>query len=75
MWYNKDQICQEPGKLIEPSQAGGNLFNIHDSHSLGEIALKGLANTGAYFAKKRCCKSYQIRLCKKENKKCCKQIS
>ena len=28
------------------------MFDIHDSHSLSEIALKGLANTGAYFAKK-----------------------
>ena len=25
MWYKKDQIRQEAGKLIEPSQAGGML--------------------------------------------------
>ena len=52
MWDNKDQICQESGKLIEPSPDGGSLFNIHDSHSLSEIALKGLANSGAYLARK-----------------------
>ena len=33
MWDKKDKICQELGKLIEPSQAGGNL--------LGEALLKG----------------------------------
>jgi len=24
MWDNKIQICQEQGKLVEPSQAGGS---------------------------------------------------
>ena len=36
MWDKKDKICQEPGKLIEPSQAGGNL--------LGEALVKGSVN-------------------------------
>ena len=56
------------GKLIEPSQAGGNLFNIYDSHSLGEIALKGLANTGAYFAKKGAAKAIKSDYAKKKIK-------
>ena len=53
LWNHKDQICEtKPGKLIEPSPAGGSLFNINNSHSFGEIAFKGLANSGAYLAKK-----------------------
>ena len=52
MWDNKDQICQESGKLIVPSQAGGSLFNIYDSHSLGEIALKGWQTLGLTLLKK-----------------------
>ena len=37
-----------------PSQDGGSLFNIHNSHSFGEIALKGLAthNTGEFLGRK-----------------------
>ena len=33
-------------------QDGGSLFNIYNSHSLGEIALKGLANTGEFLGRK-----------------------
>ena len=31
---------------------GRLLFNIYDSHSFGEIALKGLANTGEILGRK-----------------------
>ena len=48
MWYNKDEIC-EVKKLVSPSQEGG-LFNVNNSHSLGEIALKGILNAGIYGA-------------------------
>ena len=50
MWYNKDEIC-EVKKLNGPSQDGG-LFDIQGSHSLGEMALKGILNAGIYGAKK-----------------------
>ena len=49
MWYNKDEIC-EVKKLVSPSQEGG-LFNVNNSHSLGEIAWKGILNTGIYAAR------------------------
>ena len=68
MWDNKDQICQESGKLIEPSLAGGSLFDIHDSHSLSEIALKGLANSGAYLARKGVAKAIKSDYAKKKIK-------
>ena len=41
MWYKKDQIRQEPGKLMEPSQAGGML-----TEELFKMATKGLNNLG-----------------------------
>ena len=41
MWDNKDQIRQEQGKLIEPSQAGGLL-----GEALLKGATKGLFNLG-----------------------------
>ena len=41
MWYNKDQIRQEQGKLAEPSQAGGLL-----GEALLKSATKGLFNLG-----------------------------
>ena len=44
------------------------MFNIYDSHSLGEIALKGLANTGAYFAKKGVAKAIKSDYAKKKIK-------
>ena len=44
------------------------MFNIHDSHSLSEIALKGLANTGAYFAKKGVAKAIKSDYAKKKIK-------
>ena len=44
------------------------MFNIYDSHSLGEIALKGLANTGAYFAKKGAAKAIKSDYAKKKIK-------
>ena len=69
MWDNKDQIRQEPGKLTGPSQAGGGLFDIHDSHSLGEIALKGLANSGAYLARYGAAKAIKSNYAKDKIKK------
>ena len=68
MWDNKDQIRQESGKLIVPSLAGGSLFDIHDSHSLSEIALKGLANSGAYLARKGVAKAIKSDYVKKKIK-------
>ena len=56
------------GKLTEPSQAGGSLFNIHDSHSLTEIALKGLANSGAYLARRGAAKAVKSDYVKKRIK-------
>ena len=44
------------------------MFDIHDSHSLSEIALKGLANTGAYFAKKGVAKAIKSDYAKKKIK-------
>ena len=41
MWDKKDKICQEPGKLIEPSQAGGLL-----GEALLKGSVKGLFNLG-----------------------------
>ena len=41
MWDNKIQICQEPGKLTVPSQAGGEL-----GAELMKGAVKGLFNLG-----------------------------
>ena len=41
MWYNKDQIRQEQGKLAVPSQAGGLL-----AEALIKGATKGLYNLG-----------------------------
>ena len=64
----KDQICQEQGKLIEPSLAGGSLFDIHDSHSLSEIALKGLGNSWAYLARKGVAKAIKSDYAKKKIK-------
>ena len=47
MWYKKDQIRQEEGKLIEPSQAGGML-----TEELFKMATKGLYNVGRLGASK-----------------------
>ena len=66
----KTKIRQtKPGKLIEPSPAGGSLFNISNSHSLGEIALKGLLNTGIYGARKGLAKAVKSDTAKQGVKK------
>ena len=44
------------------------MFNIHDSHSLSEIALKGLANSGAYLARKGAAKAIKSDYAKKKIK-------
>ena len=44
------------------------MFNIYDSHSLSEIALKGLANTGAYLARKGAAKAIKSDYAKKKIK-------
>ena len=48
MWDKKDKICQEPGKLTEPSQAGGNLLG----EALLKGSVKGLFNLGRAGASK-----------------------
>ena len=47
MWYYKNKIRQEAGKLIEPSQAGGML-----TEELFKMATKGLYNLGRAGASK-----------------------
>ena len=44
------------------------MFDIHDSHSLSEIALKGLANSGAYLARKSVSKALKSDYAKKKIK-------
>ena len=44
------------------------MFDIHDSHSLSEIALKGLANSGAYLARKSAAKAIKSDYAKKKIK-------
>ena len=44
------------------------MFDIHDSHSLSEIALKGLANSGAYLARKGVAKAIKSDYAKKKIK-------
>ena len=44
------------------------MFDIHDSHSLSEIALKGLANSGAYLARKGVAKAIKTDYAKKKIK-------
>ena len=53
---------------MEPSQAGSSFFDIHDSHSLSEIALKGLANSGAYLARQGAAKAIKSDYAKKKIK-------
>ena len=49
------------------------MFNIHDSHSLSEIALKGLANSGAYLARKGVAKAIKSDYAKKKIKNVAKK--
>ena len=44
------------------------MFDIYDSHSLSEIALKGLANSGAYLARKGVSKAIKSDYAKKKIK-------
>ena len=44
------------------------MFDIHDSHSLSEVALKGLANSGAYLARKGVAKAIKSDYAKKKIK-------
>ena len=44
------------------------MFDIHDSHSLSEIALKGLANSGAYLARQGAAKAMKSDYAKKKIK-------
>ena len=53
---------------MEPSQAGGSLFDIYNSHSLGEIALKGSANTGVHLARQGAAKAIKSDYAKKKIK-------
>ena len=67
MWYNKDEI-RKVKKLDMPSQDGG-LFNMNNSHSLGEIALKGILNAGIYGARKAGAKAIKSDYAKRKVKK------
>ena len=55
LWCHYNQI-RETGKLNETSQAGGRFFDVANSHSLGEMALKagvkGFFNLGQLGASK-----------------------
>ena len=42
------------------------MFDIYDSHSLSEIALKGLANTGAYLARRGAARAIKSDYAKKK---------
>ena len=68
-------VCAECGitktKFISSkgaSREGGALFDITNSHSLDEIALKGLANTGAYLARKGAAKAIKSDFAKRKIK-------
>ena len=47
-------VCAECGitKTKFVKSEGGSLFDVANSHTLGEMAFKGLANTGVYLARK-----------------------
>ena len=68
-------VCAECGitktKFISSkgaSREGGALFDVHNSHSLEEIALKGLLNSGAYLARKGAAKAIRSDFAKKKIK-------
>ena len=63
LWYCENTLCKVK-KLDLPS-----LFNLSNSHSLGEIALKGLLNTGIYGARKGLAKAVKSDTAKREVKK------
>ena len=68
MRHNEDKI-RKGKKLDMPSQDGGSLFNMHNSHSLGEIALKGILNAGVYGARKAGAKAIKSDYAKRKVKK------
>ena len=68
-------VCAECGitktkfvKNTTPPVEGGSLFDITNSHSLEEIALKGLLNSGAYLARKGAAKAIKSDFAKKKIK-------
>ena len=68
-------VCAECGitktKFIKSkgaSREGGALFDVANSHSLEEIALKGLLNSGAYLARKGAAKAIKSDFAKKKIK-------
>ena len=68
-------VCAECGitktkfvKSTTPRSKGGALFDVHNSHSLEEIALKGLLNSGAYLARKGAAKAIRSDFAKKKIK-------
>ena len=68
-------VCAECGitktKFVKNTTSpaeGGSLFDITNSHSLEEIALKGLLNSGAYLARKGAAKAIKSDFAKKKIK-------
>ena len=67
-------VCAECGitktKFVKSTtgRKGGALFDVHNSHSLEEIALKGLLNSGAYLARKGAAKAIRSDFAKKKIK-------
>ena len=49
-------ICSDCGKT-KTKFVGGSLFDVGNSHSIGEMVFKGLANSGAYLARKGAAKT------------------
>lgn len=50
MWNNQSKICK--GKLNEPSQAGGRIFDPYKAHSVSEALLKSGINAAALLGRK-----------------------
>lgn len=64
----KTKFVKNRGKLIEPSQDGGSFFDMYNSHSLGEMALKGALNTGIFAARKGLAKAVKSNVAKRKVK-------
>ena len=62
MLYHKNKVHFKKKSL------GGALFDVHNSTSLEEIALKGLLNSGAYLARKGAAKAIRSDFAKKKIK-------
>ena len=53
MRNHQKQICQKSWKLSGlPERAGGSLFDVHGSHSLGEALLKSGLDAAAFLGRR-----------------------